>query len=71
MKLLARSRLCSVRLQEGSNNILLDNSAAPGPILYKSRSESDECNEPLVHLSDRHIHTNKNARILISDEEII
>ncbi|XP_050526745.1 uncharacterized protein LOC126897286 [Daktulosphaira vitifoliae] len=72
----ARSRLCSVRLQEGSNNILLDNAATPysGPILYKSRSSSGEFDEPLVHSQksiDRNSHINEHTRILISDEEII
>ncbi|CAI6355792.1 unnamed protein product [Macrosiphum euphorbiae] len=76
LKLSARSRLCSVRLQEGSNNILLDNAATPytGPILYKSRSSSGEYDEPLVHaqkLVDRNIHANEHTRIMISDEEII
>lgn len=76
LKLTARSRVCSVRLQEGSNNILLDNAATPftGPVLYKSRSSSGEYDEPLVHsqkLVDRSLHTNENTRILISDEEII
>jgi len=76
LKLSARSRLCSVRLQEGSNNILLDNAATPytGPVLYKSRSSSGEYDEPLVHsqkLVDRNIHANEHTRILISDEEII
>lgn len=76
LKLSAKSRLCSVRLQEGSNNILLDNAATPytGPVLYKSRSSSSEYDEPLVHtqkLADRNIHTNEHTRILISDEEII
>ncbi|XP_025191111.1 uncharacterized protein LOC112591478 isoform X2 [Melanaphis sacchari] len=76
LKLSTRSRLCSVRLQEGSNNILLDNAATPytGPVLYKSRSSSGEYDEPLVHsqkLVDRNIHVNEHTRILISDEEII
>lgn len=76
VKLSARSRLCSVRLQEGSNNILLDNAATPysGPVLYKSRSSSGEYDEPLVHsqkLTERNILTNEHTRILISDEEII
>lgn len=76
LKLSARSRICSVRLQEGSNNILLDNAATPftGPVLYKSRSSSGEYDEPLVHaqkLLDRNMHANENTRILISDEEII
>lgn len=73
-KLSARSRVCSVRLQEGSNNILLDNAGGSysSPVLYKSRSSSGEFDEPLlVHsqkLVDRNEHT---TRILISDEEII
>lgn len=76
VKLSARSRLCSVRLQEGSNNILLDNAATPysGPVLYKNRSSSGEYDEPLVHsqkIVDRNILTNEHTRILISDEEII
>ncbi|XP_025416499.1 uncharacterized protein LOC112687721 isoform X2 [Sipha flava] len=76
LKLTARSRICSVRLQEGSNNILLDNAATPftGPVLYKSRSSSSEYDEPLVHsqkLMDRSLHANENTCILISDEEII
>lgn len=73
MKLSARSRVCSVRLQEGSNNILLDNAGGPytGPVLYKSRSSSGEYEEPLVHsqkMMDRNEHS---TRILISDEEIV
>lgn len=73
MKLSARSRVCSVRLQEGSNNILLDNAGGSytGPILYKSRSSSGEYEEPLVHsqkMMDRNEHS---TRILISDEEIV
>lgn len=76
LKLLARSRLCSVRLQEGSKNILLDNAATPytGPVLYKSRSSSGEYDKPLVHsqkVMDRSMHVNEHTRILISDEEII
>lgn len=76
LKLSARSRICSVRLQEGSNNILLDNASTTftGPVLYKSRSSSGEYDEPLVHsqkLVDRNMHANENTRILISDEEII
>jgi len=72
----AKSRLCSVRLQEGSKNILLDNVATPysNPVLYKSRSSSSEYDEPLVHsqkLADRNVHANEHTRILISDEEII
>lgn len=72
----AKSRLCSVRLQEGSKNILLDNVAAPysNPVLYKSRSSSSEYDEPLVHsqkLTDRNVHATEHTRILISDEEII
>ncbi|XP_050438996.1 uncharacterized protein LOC126844675 isoform X2 [Adelges cooleyi] len=72
----ARSRICSVRLQEGSNNILLDNASMPyaAPVLYKSRSSSGEYDEPLVHSQkhiDRNIHSNEHTRILISDEEII
>lgn len=75
-KLSARSRLCSVRLQEGSNNILLENSAMPytGPVLYRSISSSGEFDEPLVHsqkLLDRNAHPNEQTRILLSDEEII
>lgn len=77
LKLSARSRVCSVRLQEGSNNILLDNAAAPysSPVLYKSRSSSGEFDEPLVHsqkLIDRNAHANEHTtRILISDDEIV
>lgn len=76
LKLSARSRVCSVRLQEGSNNILLDNAATPysGPVLYKSRSSSGEFDEPLVHsqkLAERITLANDHTRILISDEEII
>lgn len=76
LKLTARSRLCSVRLQEGSKNILLDNAATPysGPVLYKSRSSSGEYEEPLVHSQkyvDRNMHINEHTHILISDEEII
>lgn len=71
-----KSRLCSVRLQEGSKNILLDNVATPysNPVLYKSRSSSSEYDEPLVHsqkLADRNAHINEHTRILIQDEEII
>lgn len=74
LKLSARSRVCSVRLQEGSNSILLDNAGGlySSPVLYKSRSSSGEYDEPLlVHsqkLVDRNEHT---TRVLISDEEII
>lgn len=72
----AKSRLCSVRLQEGSKNILLDNVATPNsnPVLYKSRSSSSEYDEPLVHSqksTDRNTHVNEHTHILISDEEII
>lgn len=77
LKLSSRSsRVCSVRLQEGSKNILLDNAASPysGPVLYKSRSSSSEYDKPLVHsqkVVDRNMHTNEHTRIMISDEEII
>lgn len=76
LKLTAKSRICSVRLQKGSNNILLDNAASPysGPVLYKSRSSSSEYDEPLVHsqkMAERNIHSNETTRIVISDEEII
>ncbi|VVC29767.1 Hypothetical protein CINCED_3A016407 [Cinara cedri] len=75
-KLSARSRLCSVRLQEGSNNILLENCGMPytGPVLYRSISSSMEYDEPLIHSQksiDRNTHPNEQTRILLSDEEII
>lgn len=60
-KTTSRSRPCSVRLQEGSKNILLDNTSS-GPILYKSRLENDS----LINFLDQN-HT----KIMISDEEII
>lgn len=42
-------RHCSVRLQPGSNNILLDNAAQfSSPILYKRR-QCNETSEPSVH----------------------
>lgn len=43
-------RPCSVRLQPGSNNILLDNAAHfSSPILYKRRTGNDDLSEPSVH----------------------
>lgn len=43
-------RLCAVRLQPGSNNILLDNVAQfSSPILYKRRSCNNDLTEPSVH----------------------
>lgn len=45
-------RLCSVRLQLGSNNILLDNAAQfSSPVLYKRRSCNNDLSEPSVHAS--------------------
>ncbi|CAH0390762.1 unnamed protein product [Bemisia tabaci] len=45
-------RLCSVRVQAGSHNILLDNAVNPysTPVLYRSRFFND-ATEPLVHSS--------------------
>lgn len=46
-------RHCSVRVQPGSNNILLDNAAQfSSPVLYKRRGgpcSGDSASEPLVH----------------------
>lgn len=43
-------RPCSVRLQPGSNNILLDNAAHfSSPILYKRRPGHVDLSEPSVH----------------------
>ena len=43
-------RPCSVRLQPGSNNILLDNAAHfSSPILYKRRTGNVDLSEPSVH----------------------
>lgn len=46
-------RLCSVRVQPGSNNILLDNAAFfSSPILYRRRANVGDLSEsePIVHL---------------------
>lgn len=67
-------RHCSVRLQPGSNNILLDNVAQYStPVLYKRRHVNGDVSEPSVHAAKSRtssLSSNYSERKLSTETEI-
>lgn len=67
-------RHCSVRLQPGSNNILLDNAAQfSTPVLYKRRHCNGDASEPSVHAAKSRtssLSSNYSERKLSTETEI-